>query len=354
MALWRNTETLPYQMFDLAKLAYEAKKATVLENVYHKAQERAWSGREILPVMVEKHGPPTLPQREKEALARIFAIILWGELAAWKISAQLADEIVPLEAKMAATSQAFDEARHFYTMYDYLMALGYVPERIDRLSERVLDHTLRAKKLSHKICGMQLMIETIALTIFQTVRKSGIEPVLCEILRYYEVDEARHVALGVNYLPAMIKQMSRLELAEFMLFQARLMFWVVHSLKALKPDLAVLGIDPRAIVELGKAKQYEVFREVWADLGIDIKEARSPIARIVEAIDELYFPRDESTSTFERLKRAAAVFRARYSDVDPNAQAEAHDQLHADTILPGMGATGQPAAPQKRPARSRH
>ncbi|MCA9520790.1 MAG: ferritin-like domain-containing protein [Myxococcales bacterium] len=337
MAARRKNDSLPYDMFDLAQQAYEARKATLLANVYHKAQERAWSGKEILPLMIAKHGKPSLPKKEREALARIFAIILWGELAAWKISAQLADSLEPLEAKMAATSQAFDEARHFYTMYDYLQSLGYLPERIDRLSERVLDYTLNAKKLSHKICGMQLMIETIALTIFQTVRKSGIEPVLGEVLRYFEIDEARHVALGVNYLPAMIRKMSRLELVEFMYFQFKLMIWVVHSLRALKPDLQTLGIDPRAIVELGKAKQYEVFREMWGDLGVDIKEERSVISRFFDAIDEVYFPRDESTSTLERLRKAANVFVARYSVVDAASQEEAHEQLHSDTVLPGMG-----------------
>ena len=126
----RQEDVLPYHMFDLAKEAYDAKTGDKIGRIYHKGQERAWNGKEILAMLVEEHGVPDLETEQKEALARIFAIILWGELAAWKISAQLADEMAPLEAKMAATSQAHDEARHFYTMYDYLVLLGYVPENI--------------------------------------------------------------------------------------------------------------------------------------------------------------------------------------------------------------------------------
>ena len=56
-------------------------------------------------------------------------MLMWGELAAWRISAQLADRLEPLEMKMAATSQAHDEARHFYVMHDYLeLATGGLKE----------------------------------------------------------------------------------------------------------------------------------------------------------------------------------------------------------------------------------
>lgn len=336
----RRESVLPYEMFDLAKQAYEAKKGEKLANIYHRGQERAWSGKEVLPMLIEEHGTPQLPSEQKEALARVFAIILWGELAAWKISAQLADGLEPLEARMAATGQAFDEARHFYTMYDYLSELGYLPEKIDRLSEKVLDYTLRAKTLPQKVCGMQLMIETIALTIFQTVRENRVEPVLAELLRYYEIDEARHVGLGINYMPVMIKGMSKREQVELLLFQARLMFWVVMSLRALKPDLVTLGIDPRQIVELGKAKQYEVFRETWGELGIDVDENRPLLSRIFDPIDELMFPRDPSTGTLERLRNAFGALVAKRSSVDPSLQQAAQQQLKEDTVLRGMGAAG--------------
>ncbi len=347
-------DVLPYDMFDLAKQAYEAKTADKLEKIYHRGQERAWSGKEILPMLVEEYGLPSLPQEKKEALGRIFAIILWGELAAWKISAQLAEALEPLEARMAATSQAHDEARHFYSMYDYLTLLGFVPESIDRLSEKVLENTLKADTLAQKVCGMQLMIETIALTIFQTVRQSRVEPVLSELLRYFEVDEARHIGLGINYMPFMIKQMSRTEKLGLMLFQMKLLFWVLASLRAMAPDLKTLGINPREIVELGRAKQFEVFREMWQGLGIDIKEERPLIARIFEAADEVLFPEDEDLDYPHRISNAWRELVAKQSVHNEEHIKEATEQLHDhQTVLPGMGVAGSTWKKKARRKKSR-
>ena len=120
-----------YDMFDIVRNADEARRLGKCERIYHRGQEMAWDGKDILPMLLAKHGGIQIAPEKKQALERVFAIIMWGELAAWKISAQLADGLVPLEAKMAATSQAFDEARHFYVMHDYLRELGYVPERMD-------------------------------------------------------------------------------------------------------------------------------------------------------------------------------------------------------------------------------
>ena len=85
-----------------------------LENIYHRGQEKIWNGREVLTQLVEKHGGVEgLPLEKKYALQNIFAVILEGEDAAWKISLQLAESVSSVEARMAATSQAHDEARHF-------------------------------------------------------------------------------------------------------------------------------------------------------------------------------------------------------------------------------------------------
>src|ERR1041384_2753906 len=126
----RRRSVIPYDMFSIERSAAEAKRYAKCERIYHKGQELAWDGKEILPMLLEKHGGVKIRPEQREPLKRLFAIILWGELAAWKISAQLADRLVPLEARMAATSQAFDEARHFYTMYDYLKELDYIPQRL--------------------------------------------------------------------------------------------------------------------------------------------------------------------------------------------------------------------------------
>jgi hypothetical protein len=263
----RRRSRLPFDMFDLERGAREARAHDKLRGIYHRGQDLAWDGRAVLAELLARHGGIRVEPEQRRALSRVFEIILWGELAAWKISAQLADALVPLEAKMAATSQAHDEARHFYVMHDYLAALGYRPTGIDFCSQRVLDLTLETPVLAHKLLGMQLMIETVALTIFQSVRESRIEPVLADLLAYYEKDEARHVGLGVQYLPSLLRAMSPAERARTLAFQLRLLFWVLSSLKVMEEELRSLGLRADELVRLGHAKQMAAYEELWSQSG---------------------------------------------------------------------------------------
>jgi len=168
---------LPYDMFDLHRSTEEARRAERLESIYHRGQALIWNGRDVLAELIAKHGGAIrMELQAKQALARVFSILLWGELAAWRISAQLADQLVPLEAKMAATSQAHDEARHFYVLHDYLAALGELPSRPDPHTEAVLESVMESRWLPEKVLGMQLLVENLALTIFHFVRAANVEP----------------------------------------------------------------------------------------------------------------------------------------------------------------------------------
>lgn len=282
--------TIPYSMFDHEQHGIEAKSARVLERIYHKGHAQAWDGREVLRSLIERHGPPSLPPDHKRALGRIFAVIMWGELAAWRISAELADEIEPLEAKMAATSQAFDEARHFYVMHDYLLALDALPDRLDRGAKALLDSVMNADCLAKKLLGMQLMVEPVALTLFHIVKRLQIEPVLTHLLPYYERDEARHVALGVQYLPALLSRMSVLENVSLWGYQLRLLTLELWSSFGVMKDMQLLGIDPRQMSELGKAKQYLALQMVLDELGIEATWGNKVLTRYADVITEAIIP----------------------------------------------------------------
>jgi hypothetical protein len=303
--LRRSKSPLPYDMFSLARSADEAKRYAKCERIYHRGQELAWDGKEILAMLLEKHGGVHIDPEKREPLKRLFAIILWGELAAWKISAQLADRLQPLEAKMAATSQAHDEARHFYTMYDYLKELGYMPERLDRAPEALLQHVLETDDLAAKLLGMQLMVETIALAVFQEVRERRLEPVLAELMAYYEKDEARHVGLGMQYLPELMKGMSVFETYRLFLFQAKLIGFALWELKMLEKEFAALGIDARSISDRTKAKQAVAMRVALVAIGVDVDNERNPIFQFINAGIEFAFPRAETRGSVRAQARAA-------------------------------------------------
>ena len=282
---------MPYQMFDPGKSGLEARTAHKLENIYHVGQEKAWVGKEILAELVERHGVPRLPEVQKKALGRIFAIIMWGELAAWRVAAQLADQLEPLEAKMAATSQAHDEARHFYVMHDYLSLAAALPDRLDPASERVLRGILAQSHLAKKLLGMQLLVEPVALTLFQVVREMRVEPILCELMPYYERDEARHVGLGIQYLPALVKSMSFTGQIDLAAYQFRVSVWMMQSLSEMGSDLSVLGIHPRTILDLAKGKQLRAMRLLYDSMGTDALRSKTKVlGHVMEPIIETWFP----------------------------------------------------------------
>jgi hypothetical protein len=316
-----------YDMFDLVRSEREAKRLAKCENIYHRGQHLAWNGKEILDELLERNGGIHVNPREREALKRVFAIILWGELAAWRISTQLADGLVPLEAKMAATSQAHDEARHFYVMHDYLTVLGYSPKRLDRAPQALLDLVLDTPNLAYKLLGMQLMIETLALTIFQTVREMKVEPVLTELMKYYERDEARHVGLGMQYLPSLMKDMNRREVTTMITFQCRLLFWALYELKTLEPDFAVLGIDARSVLERGRRKQLVALHAAFDALGIPFDRDRNLVVMLLNSSVELLFPDDQTRAGGLRYK-AGVAWKAfwRAGERAPDGELDVHGQ----------------------------
>lgn len=280
-----------FDMFDLARDAEEARRMAKLGNLYHRGQDLAWDGRQVLADLIKQHGGIKLRDELREPLSRVFGVIMWGELAAWKISLQLADAIPELEPKMAATSQAHDEARHFYVMYDYLSELGTVPKTMDRASRALLDIVLETPNLAHKLLGMQLMVESLALTIFQAVRESRVEPVLADLLKYYEKDEARHVGLGVQLLPGMMMKMSRARGLAMFGFQMKMIGASIASLRSLAPSMRAIGMDPRQIMHLGRAKQTLAFHELARQLGITgVPRVREYVIRTTNSILEVLIP----------------------------------------------------------------
>src|SRR5262245_37691058 len=299
---------LRYDMFELARSAEEAKRLHKCGTIYHRGQELAWDGRDVLAELIAKHGGVHVAGEHRAALERIFTVILWGELAAWKISAQLADRLVPLEPKMAATSQAFDEARHFYVLHDYLSLLGASQPPPDKHTQAAIALVVGTRSLPQKLLGMQLLLEPMALTIFHVLRHLEIEPVLCELLEYYERDEARHVGLGIQALPHMLVRMRKDEGVRLIVVQLRMFYHVLRSMKTTQPCIEAIGADAREILDLGAAKQEVAVRMLFEEMGISNRKPRDVVQRIVGAAAMVAFPK-AGEGTMDRLRAAAGVLR---------------------------------------------
>ena len=250
----------------------KSKSAQTLENIYHRGQEKIWDGREVLTDLVEKHGGiGVVEKRKAQALQNIFAVILEGEEAAWKISLQLADKLDNVEARLAATSQAHDESRHFYVMRDYLALTDYKPRQVPRSVSRALGMVVNTSSLSKKLLGMQLMVEPVALTIFQEVRRVSPEPVLTDLLEYFERDEARHVALGVHHLPAVVKDMGPAQIISLISWQLRIFMLELQGLRELREDFEALGLNIEDVFVLAEKKQVNALQDFVEELGLSRK-----------------------------------------------------------------------------------
>ncbi len=240
----------------------------ILTGIYHRGQEKIWDGRKVLSELVQQHGNPNrLDDKMSSALGRIFTMILRGEEAAWQISLQLAAMLESTPARLAATSQAHDEARHFYVLQNYLDLFGHrrcvLPETINT----ALSMVVSTDNLSKKLLGMQLMVEPVALTIFQEIRKKDIEPVLSGLLPYYERDEARHVALGVQHLPVILNTMNPFSLLDLTQWQVRLFMLELKGLRDMKKDFETIGLCPNELFSLAERKQLDALEDVANELG---------------------------------------------------------------------------------------
>lgn len=279
---------IPYDLFDREVVEKEALAAKKLESIYHKAQKNIWNGKDVLAELIQKHDGINLEPDKAKAISSIFATILWGEYAAWKISAELALEIEEMEPKLAATSQAHDESRHFYVMHDYLDHLKLDPGMLPKPTAKLLEKILRADSLAKKLLGMQLLVEPSALTLFKMVRESRVDPVLSDLLIFYEKDEARHVALGVKYLPSLIKKMSYSEVIDTLFWQVGLMMLEVDSLKEMEDDFAVLGLKADDVFNMAEAKQLEALKLLGEEIGLK-EEFWEPIRKLINIKKDLVF-----------------------------------------------------------------
>jgi hypothetical protein len=235
----------PYELYEVSIEEKARARLDKLERLYHVGQDNAWDGRAVLKELIAEHGQPRLPPEKRDAALKLLSILMWGELAAWAISADLAERLVDIEAKMAATSQAHDEARHFYVLRDYLQATGETVPRLGGVARRLLTKILDTDNLVHKLIGMQLLVESNALGIFHGLSDAKLEPVLTDLLPYYERDEARHVGLGVMYLPRLLRNLSDREVAGVVRFQVECLALLMTGGHLLREDIDKLGIDQR-------------------------------------------------------------------------------------------------------------
>jgi hypothetical protein len=139
---------------------------------------------------------------------------LHGEQGALICTAKITETVPWYDAKLYASTQVVDEARHVEVFARYLdekMGGGYQVNTHLRL---LLDDIINDSRWDMTYLGMQIMVEGLALAAFGFLHATTNEPLLKKLLRYVMSDEARHVAFGVLSLQEVYSEMSDAEMKD--------------------------------------------------------------------------------------------------------------------------------------------
>ena len=140
--------------------------------------------------------------------------ILHGEQAALMCAAKLAQTSGELDVKLCSAIQANDEARHVEVFSRLLGGHFASSYPVSKSLRALLQDTLADSRPDITSLGMQILVEGIALSIFQSVRgysqSAYVKDIFSRVLR----DEARHFGAGQVTLRAFYGEIGSREKAE--------------------------------------------------------------------------------------------------------------------------------------------
>jgi hypothetical protein len=263
----------------------------------------------------------------RRAAAFRLSNFLHGEQGALMVAAQLVSAVPHADAKFYAATQTMDEARHVDVFSRYLQKLDAIRPIAPPLKS-VLDATLATANWLHKLVGMQIVVEGLALFSFRRMRQMTEEPLLQQLLTYVSRDEARHHAYGVQYIERCVPCLGpseREELEDFALEAA-------STLAGSQSQRGLL----------------ETFVHAWADSGVDVVELltcaqreREEITRGMTRAQQLGPVAGFVLPTLRRCGLFSERIAARYHEL---FKASAGSALAADTLEGFMAAIpGLPA-----------
>jgi len=198
---------------------------------------------------------------------------LHGEQGALICTAKITETVPWYDAKLYASTQVVDEARHVEVFARYLdekMGGGYQVNTHLRL---LLDDIINDSRWDMTYLGMQIMVEGLALAAFGFLHATTNEPLLKTLLRYVMSDEARHVAFGVLSLKEVYAGMSDAEIKD------RQEFAFEASVRMRDRFLQQevwdrMGVNTKEIAFEASVRMRDRFlqQEVWDRMGVNTKE----------------------------------------------------------------------------------
>src|SRR3977135_3712735 len=137
-----------------------------------------------------------------------------GEQGAVLCTAKIVETVPWYDAKLYASTQVVDEARHVEVFGRYLNEKLGGQYQVNAHLRMLLDDIINDSRWYMTYLGMQIMVEGLALAAFGFMHMLTEEPLLKQLLRYVMSDEARHVAFGVLSLKEYYEGLSDAEMLE--------------------------------------------------------------------------------------------------------------------------------------------
>ena len=202
---WNGTTDLPWDTdVDVEKVVAKDQEilgAGVDPNVYIGTPVEKWGDREWLEFGIEGRN-------------WMLSQFLHGEQGALICTAKIVETVPWYDAKLYASTQVMDEARHVEVFARYLdekLGGGY---QVNSHLRMLLDDIVNDSRWDMTYLGMQVMVEGLALAAFGFLHQVTSEPLLKQLLRYVMSDEARHVAFGVLSLKEVYDGMGDAEIKD--------------------------------------------------------------------------------------------------------------------------------------------
>jgi len=193
-----------------------------LDSLYRKAKTQQWDVDDFdWSHEFDRDNPLRLPDRtliiygsalwdrlttERRAEARChfqawtLSQILHGEQGALLCATKLAQGEHELSARLCAAAQAFDEARHIEACARLVNDKVGIAYPLSRSLHALLRDTVCSSELDITNLGMQILVEGIALSLFQTIVGYSRDEFVKSLLTRIQQDEARHFAVGSTTL----------------------------------------------------------------------------------------------------------------------------------------------------------
>ena len=146
---------------------------------------------------VEKWGEKEWVEFGMEGRRWSLSQFMHGEQGALLCTAKIVETVPWYDAKLYASTQVVDEARHVEVFARYIDEKLGGHYQINAHLRMLLDDIVNDSRWDMTYLGMQVMVEGLALAAFGFMHQLTGEPLLKQMLRYVMSDEARHVAFGV-------------------------------------------------------------------------------------------------------------------------------------------------------------